>query len=349
LSIDLQGITKRWGAVTAVNDVSLHIRPGELVALLGPSGSGKTTLLQILAGLVTPDTGRILLADRDVTGVSVRNRGVGFVFQHYALFRHMNVFENVAFGLRVLPRRQRPNESTIRARVEELLGLVQLEGMAGRRAAQLSGGQRQRVALARALAVKPDFLLLDEPFGALDQKVREELRRWLRRLHDRLHVTSVLVTHDQAEALEVADRVVVMNHGRLEQVGTPEEVLDQPATAFVNEFVGEVNALTGVISGGVACVGPLRVPAPGFVDGEPVRVLVRNYDVEARPELDGPGLLERVSALGDRVKLLVQLEGVGALIAQAPRDRALVAELLPGTRMKVDIRVARVYRARPPD
>jgi len=241
MSIQVVDVTKRFGTFEALNGVNLEIQPGELVALLGPSGSGKTTLLRVIAGLEQPDTGRILFNDEDTTHTRVQEREVGFVFQHYALFRHMSIFENVAFGLRVRPRAQRPNEAEIRRRVLALLKLVQLDWLADRYPHQLSGGQRQRIALARALAIEPKVLLLDEPFGALDAKVRKELRRWLRRLHDEINLTSVFVTHDQEEALEVADRVVVVNHGRIEQIGTPEEVYDHPATPFVYQFIGHVN------------------------------------------------------------------------------------------------------------
>src|SRR5215831_12327806 len=243
MSIEAIGITKRFGRFTALDDVSLEIPSGELVALLGPSGSGKTTLLRIIAGLEFADPGTVRFDGRDISDHSVRERQVGFVFQHYALFRHMTVFENIAFGLRVRPRKFRPSEAKIRAKVQELLKLIQLETLAQRYPSQLSGGQRQRVALARALAVEPKVLLLDEPFGALDAKVRLELRHWLRQLHDEIHITSVFVTHDQEEALEVADRVVVMNHGRIEQVGSPDDVYDEPATPFVFEFLSRVNRL----------------------------------------------------------------------------------------------------------
>jgi len=241
MSIEARSITKSFGTFTALRAVNLEVKEGELVALLGPSGSGKTTLLRIVAGLEFADAGNVLFDGEDATERSARDRRVGFVFQHYALFRHMNVFENVAFGLRVRPRRERPSTREIRERVHELLRLVQLDGMSERLPSQLSGGQRQRVALARALAVRPRVLLLDEPFGALDSRVRKNLRRWLRQLHDELHITSVFVTHDQEEALELADRVVVMNQGRIEQVGTPEQVYHEPATRFVYEFLGDVN------------------------------------------------------------------------------------------------------------
>ena len=241
MSIEARSITKSFGTFTALRAVNLDVKEGELVALLGPSGSGKTTLLRIIAGLEFADGGNVLFDGEDATERSARDRRVGFVFQHYALFRHMSVFENVAFGLRVRPRRDRPAPREIDERVHELLRLVQLDGMSQRLPSQLSGGQRQRVALARALAVRPRVLLLDEPFGALDSRVRKDLRRWLRQLHDELHITSVFVTHDQEEALELADRVVVMNQGRIEQVGTPEQVYHEPATRFVYEFLGDVN------------------------------------------------------------------------------------------------------------
>ena len=245
MSIEVRNIDKRFGSFHALRNVNLNIASGELVALLGPSGCGKTTLLRIIAGLEAPDSGSIHFSGQDTTGVHVRERGVGFVFQHYALFKHMSVFDNVAFGLRMKPKKERPSEAVIRAKVMELLSLVQLDWVAERFPSQLSGGQRQRIALARALAVQPQVLLLDEPFGALDAKVRKELRRWLRRLHDELHVTSIFVTHDQEEALEVADRVVVINQGQIEQVGTPQEVWDNPASPFVYGFLGDVNLFQG--------------------------------------------------------------------------------------------------------
>jgi sulfate transport system ATP-binding protein len=241
MSIEVRHLSKVFGHHAALRDVSLTVHAGELLALLGPSGSGKTTLLRIIAGLEGPDTGTVHFDGDDATTRSATDRRVGFVFQHYALFRHMTVFENVAFGLRVRPRAQRPPEAEVRRKVNELLARVQLDYLGDRYPSQLSGGQRQRVALARALAVEPKILLLDEPFGALDAKVRQELRRWLRRLHTQIHVTTVFVTHDQEEALELADRVVVMNDGRIEQDGTPEEVVEHPATPFVMTFVGEVN------------------------------------------------------------------------------------------------------------
>ena len=245
MSIEVRNLSRRFGATVACDNLNLDIPAGELVALLGPSGCGKTTLLRIIAGLEVPDTGSVLFHGEDATHTDVRDRNVGFVFQHYALFGHMSIFENVAFGLRVRPRDNRPGEAEIKSKVMQLLKLVQLDWLADRYPHQLSGGQRQRIALARALAVEPKVLLLDEPFGALDAKVRKELRRWLRRLHDEVHVTSVFVTHDQDEAMEVADRVVVMNQGRIEQQGSPDEVYDHPATPFVLQFLGDVNLFHG--------------------------------------------------------------------------------------------------------
>ena len=254
MSIQALGITKRFGNFTALSEVTLEIPSGELVALLGPSGSGKTTLLRIIAGLEFADRGSVRFSGRDITEHTARERQVGFVFQHYALFRHMSVFENIAFGLRVRPRSVRPSEAKIRQKVHGLLQLIQLENLAQRYPSQLSGGQRQRVALARALAVEPSVLLLDEPFGSLDAKVRQELRRWLRQLHDEIHITSVFVTHDQEEALEVADRVVVMNNGRIEQEGSPDEVYNHPTTPFVYNFLGNVNLFHGRIDDGKAYI-----------------------------------------------------------------------------------------------
>ena len=256
MSIEVKNLVKHYGPLAVCNHLNLTIPSGELVALLGPSGSGKTTLLRMIAGLEQPDSGQVLFHGEDATFADVRDRQVGFVFQHYALFGHMTIFENVAFGLRVRPKGSRPPEAQIRAKVHELLKLVQLDWLADRYPHQLSGGQRQRVALARALAVEPKVLLLDEPFGALDAKVRKELRRWLRRLHDEMHVTSVFVTHDQEEAMEVADRIVVMNEGRIEQVGSPDEVYDRPATPFVLKFLGDVNLFHGRRAGEVAYVRP---------------------------------------------------------------------------------------------
>ena len=288
MSIEVRNLTKTFGSFFALRDVSVTVHSGELVALLGPSGSGKTTLLRVIAGLETPDVGSVLFDGDDATRRDPRERGVGFVFQHYALFRHMTVFENVAFGLRVRPRDQRPSEDEIKRRVHELLGLVQLDYLGDRYPSQLSGGQRQRVALARALAVEPRVLLLDEPFGALDAKVRQELRRWLRRLHQEIHLTSVFVTHDQEEALELANRVVVMNEGKIEQDAPPGEVIETPATPFVSNFLGNVNLFHGRVQ--VEVHDEQGRPTPLELDGErseAVRVIVGDR-VYVRPRAGQP-------------------------------------------------------------
>lgn len=260
MSIEINGINKSFGRTKVLNDISLDIPSGEMVALLGPSGSGKTTLLRIIAGLESQSSGKLGFHGTDVSRVHARDRRVGFVFQHYALFRHMTVFDNIAFGLSVLPRRERPDAAAIKQKVEQLLEMVQLGHLANRYPSQLSGGQKQRVALARALAVEPQILLLDEPFGALDAQVRKELRRWLRQLHEELKFTSVFVTHDQEEAMEVADRIVVMSQGNIEQVGSPTEIMREPATRFVLEFMGEVNRLNGEIRGSQLFVGAHQWP-----------------------------------------------------------------------------------------
>ena len=296
MSIAVQGIRKTFGRFVALDGVSLDFPTGELIALLGPSGCGKTTLLRIIAGLERPDAGRVLFDGHDASDRDVRERHVGFVFQHYALFRHLSVYENVAFGLRVRPRAERRSEAEIRARVDELLELVQLGWLAQRYPAQLSGGQRQRVALARALAVEPRVLLLDEPFGALDAKVRKELRRWLRRLHDELHITSLFVTHDQDEALEVADRIVLMNKGRVEQSGTAQEVYEQPGTAFAYSFLGAVNRFAGRIDGHGLRVGKDLVPLaqPAIADGEQVIAFARPHELDIVTD-SGAGLAVKVN------------------------------------------------------
>jgi sulfate transport system ATP-binding protein len=321
MSIRAVNISKQFGNFQAVRNVSLDVKDGELVALLGPSGSGKTTLLRIIAGLEQPDSGSILLNDQDATSHSAAKRRVGFVFQHYALFRHMNVSENVAFGLQVQPRDARLSRGEIKDRVQELLRLVQLESLANRYPTQLSGGQRQRVALARALAVQPSVLLLDEPFGALDAKVRKNLRRWLRRLHDEIHVTSVLVTHDQEEALEVADRVAIMNQGQFEQVGKPEEVYDHPATPFVFDFLGNVNLFHGRIEAGRASLGPLEWAASDNTAewNGPAVGYVRPHDLEITRENGdkGPAIEARVvqiSAAGPRAVVELKRSDTGELI-----------------------------------
>ena len=306
MSIEIRNVSKQFGDFQALRDVNLDIKSGELIALLGPSGCGKTTLLRIIAGLETADVGTIHFSGEDTTDVHVRERNVGFVFQHYALFRHMTVFENVAFGLRVKPRKERPSEAQIREKVMSLLKLVQLDWIADRYPSQLSGGQRQRIALARALAVEPKVLLLDEPFGALDAKVRKELRRWLRRLHDELHVTSIFVTHDQEEALEVADRVVVINKGKIEQQGSPQEVWDNPASPFVYGFLGDVNLFKGRASDGrVYLDDGMQIDSPEAKNAHETKAFafVRPHDLDV--ERYSPG--QALDAQGRPRGIVVQL------------------------------------------
>lgn len=334
MSIRVDHVTKKFGGFTVLNDVNFDVEAGELIALLGPSGCGKTTLLRILAGLERPDQGRVFLHGAEVTDQRITERRVGFVFQHYALFRHMTVAENVAFGLNVLSRAQRPSAARIQEKVYELLRLVQLQAMTDRYPSQLSGGQRQRVALARALAVEPKFLLLDEPFGALDAKVRKELRRWLRRLHDDLHITGILVTHDQEEALEVADRVVVMHQGNIEQIGTPDEVYENPATPFVYQFLGDVNVFHG------------RMSHDGFLDREAGELqssdanssdhrevtFVRPHDLELNRDRTNAAqfeaLVRYVATTGSRVRIeLVVQESAQTIEVELSKER--YRELIP--------------------
>ncbi len=356
MSIELRNIRKSFGAFLALDDVSLTVPSGKLVALLGPSGSGKTTLLRIIAGLETPDAsnnGRpassILFHDEDVAGTHVRHRGVGFVFQHYALFRHMTVFDNVAFGLKVRPRRDRLPKRRIAERVYELLGLVQLQGLADRYPNQLSGGQRQRVALARALAVEPKVLLLDEPFGALDAKVRKELRTWLRRLHDELHVTSVFVTHDQDEALEVADSVVVMNQGRIEQVGSPEDVFHHPQTEFVMQFLGETNDFHARVDSGMVHFGSMELPYPQErqqIVGD-AKVFVRPHDLTIDTKTNNlPSLsadVVRIQSAGPVVRVELRTADNQLLAAELSQERFGTMHLDIGSQVFVRPRHIRVF------
>ncbi len=305
MSITVQNISKRFGSFPALKNVSLEVAGGSLLALLGPSGCGKTTLLRIIAGLEVADDGTVRHQDEDITHHAARDRKVGFVFQHYALFRHMTVADNIGYGLRV----RGTSKEERRARVAELLKLIRLEGIGARFPSQLSGGQRQRVALARALASQPKVLLLDEPFGALDAKVRQELRAWLRKLHDEIHMTSIFVTHDQEEAFEVADEVVVMNQGRIEQRGTPEQVFDQPANRFVMDFLGNVNVFHGRVQAGRAHVGPLSLAYPEYPHevSKPVSVYVRPHELEINLSPTGDGSVQarvqRINPTGSVVKV----------------------------------------------
>lgn len=312
MSISVQNLSKRFGDFVALKNVSLEVPSDSLTALLGPSGSGKTTLLRIISGLETADEGSILFKDEDVTDRSARDREVGFVFQHYALFRHMTVFENVAFGMRV---RNAP-KAEVRDRVNELLHLVRLEGLGQRYPSELSGGQRQRVALARALAVKPRMLLLDEPFGALDAKVRQELRTWLRKLHEEMHVTTVFVTHDQEEAFEMADQVVVMSQGRIEQTGTPQEVFDNPATSFVMDFLGNVNVFHGRVQAGRVEMGPFNLQYDGYQHNEPrnatAYVRPHELDIDRSPSQSSLlGKIKQINPAGSVLKVRVAVEEFG--------------------------------------
>lgn len=346
MSISIRNITKKFGAFTALQNVSLEVPSGSLLALLGPSGSGKTTLLRIIAGLEQADSGRILAEDSDVTDVAARDRQVGFVFQHYALFKHMNVFENIAFGLRV---RSIP-QAEVQSRVHELLNLVRLEGLGHRYPAELSGGQRQRVALARALAVKPRLLLLDEPFGALDAKVRQELRTWLRKLHEEMHVTTVFVTHDQEEAFEVADQVVVMRQGLIEQAGTPQDVFDHPATPFVMDFLGHVNVFHGRLLAGQMDLGGFAFDLTEYqqAEGSNATAYVRPHEVELTRAPQRPSSLPvqvvHVNPAGPvtRVRLVSPEFGV-ALNVDLSQDRYAELKLRTGDELFATPRKVRVF------
>jgi sulfate transport system ATP-binding protein len=348
MGIEVRNLSKMFGRFAALRDLSFTVNSGELVALLGPSGSGKTTLLRVIAGLESADTGTVLFDGDDATDRNATDRHVGFVFQHYALFRHMTVLENVAFGLRVRPRARRPPEAEIRRRVDELLALVQLDYLGKRHPSQLSGGQRQRVALARALAVEPKVLLLDEPFGALDARVRQELRRWLRRLHRQIHVTSVFVTHDQEEALELADRVIVMNEGRIEQDGTPEEVVEHPATPFVMTFVGNVNIFHGRVQNGKAELGHLALEYPEHASANARAALgyVRPHELEVSRNEDGSGLWAVVNDIrmtGAVVKMELKEEAGGLVQVELGRDRYEVTSPAVGERVYVKPKNVRIF------
>lgn len=346
MSIMLQDVSKTFGNFVAVDRVNLEVPDGELLALLGPSGSGKTTLLRIIAGLEVADSGTVLHGSEDITEYSARDRKVGFVFQHYALFRHMTVAENIGYGLRV---RGAP-KAKIRERVDELLNLIRLEGLQARYPGQLSGGQRQRVALARALAAQPRVLLLDEPFGALDAKVRQELRQWLRRLHEEIHVTSIFVTHDQEEAFEVADRVVVMNNGRIEQVGKPDEIYDHPATPFVYQFLGNVNRFHGHIREGRLRLGDTELHLPeqrGLKDADVV-AYVRPHEIKVRAQSSGssviPAIIKHVNAAGPLVRLELERTDDGSRVTvELTKEESSQISLQPGCQIFVELKNVRVF------
>ncbi|EHC11582.1 sulfate/molybdate ABC transporter ATP-binding protein [Fischerella thermalis] len=332
MGIVVENVSKQFGSFQAVDRVSLEIKSGSLVALLGPSGSGKSTLLRLIAGLEMPDSGKIILTGKDATNQSVQERNIGFVFQHYALFKHMTVRQNVAFGMEIrkLPR------AKVKARVEQLLELVQLSGLGDRYPSQLSGGQRQRVALARALAAEPNVLLLDEPFGALDAKVRKDLRAWLRRLHDEVHVTTVFVTHDQEEAMEVSDEIVVMNKGRVEQVGTPAEIYDHPATAFVMSFIGPVNVLPSTSN---------IFQNNGFDSAHP-EMFLRPQDVIIETSPNGTTVAARVSRLihlGWEIQAELTLDDGQVVTAHLTRDRFDELNLEPQQKVYVKPKDAKSF------
>jgi len=339
MSIEIKNVTKRFGKFKALRGINLTVVKGELIALLGPSGCGKTTLLRIIAGLEIPDSGSIYMFDEDMTNKSVRDRNVGFVFQHYGLFRHMNVYRNISFGLKVKPWRLRPSRKEIKEKVTEKLKLVQLDWAAKRYPSQLSGGERQRVALARALAIEPKVLLLDEPFGALDAKVRRELRKWLRHLHSELHITSVFVTHDQQEALEVAHRVVVMNKGKIEQIGTPKEVYEEPASEFVYDFLGNVNTLN---TSNVASSIGINIKDLSK------SVFVRPHDIKItnkqKNEYSIPAIVENIFIFGATVNVELRHEESGKMIdSEITRDEYDILDIKEGSQVYIHIKNPKVF------
>jgi sulfate transport system ATP-binding protein len=343
MKIRAENLNKRFGNFVAVDNVSFEVESGSLVALLGPSGSGKSTILRILAGLDSCDSGNVYFGEDAATDLHARARAVGFVFQHYALFRHLTVQDNIAFGLDV---RGTPKDKA-RARARELLELVGLKGLEDRYPSQLSGGQRQRVALARALAPDPKLLLLDEPFGAIDAKVREELREWIRRLHDEVGVTSIFVTHDQDEAFSVADRVLLIHKGKVEQLGSPTEILDEPETEFVARFVGEVSVFSAQVNDGKARAGKLAVPVSGYDEGERVHLVLRSYDLKLWRDDEGVATVQRMVTLGDRVRVYASIDGAGPITAQFPRRSSLLKGVEPGCRVQLEVTKARAYPAEP--
>lgn len=346
MSIEISNVTKTFDSFKALNDINLMINTGELVALLGPSGSGKTTLLRIIAGLETSDTGSIIFDGEDNTEKSTQDRKVGFVFQHYALFKHMTIFENIAFGLKVRPSKLRPSKEVINEKVHELLSLVKMEGLAKRYPAQLSGGQRQRIALARALAVEPKVLLLDEPFGALDAKVRKELRRWLRKLHDEYPITSVFVTHDQEEALDVADRIVILHEGKIEQMGTPEEVYDNPINPFVYNFLGNVNIFHGRMHNGKIELGSIKLDAPEYIETKNKEVVsyIRPHDIEIRIEAEGKDFIDAEIVFIKAVGPIVNLE-----LKRLDNKEYIEADISQEVYRKLDLKQKQKVYIRPRD
>src|SRR5947208_9502544 len=341
MSIELKNVTKKFGEVTAVNNVSFSVNEGELMALLGPSGGGKTTVLRMMGGVEMPSTGAVFIRGQRVNDLSVQERNIGFVFQNYALFKNMNAFKNIAFGLKI-KKWKRPE---VEARVRELLKLFDLEGLEKRYPHQLSGGQRQRVAIARALAPKPGVLLLDEPFGAVDAKIRQELREWLVTLHHELNVTTIFVTHDQEEAMEVAHRIVIFSRGYLEQIGTPREVYEQPANEFVARFIGVMNVLELTVKKGVAHVGELAFPAPGYPDGENVRIGFRPFAVQISADLNQypyPAVIRQTYFLGVMLRLELQLPSGLVLRSRMTKEEYAALALYDGRKVSIQIRNYRI-------
>lgn len=349
MSIQIQNVSKKYGSFQALEDISVHIQSGELVALLGPSGSGKTSLLRVIAGLETTDVGNILFDGQSITDRHPKERNVGFVFQHYALFRHMTVFDNVAYGLKVRPRKSRPSKQQIKDKVMELLQLVKLENFSDRFPTQLSGGQRQRVALARALAVEPNVLLLDEPFGALDAKVRKELRRWLRKLHDEFHITSIFVTHDQEEALDVADRIVVMNNGKIEQIGSPDEVYTNPKSPFVYDFLGNVNLFKGRLHNGKLMQGEVVLDVPDALTHSEDNAIgyVRPHDIQIeKTSIPGtvPVKISHIHLLGPIVQIELRREDLNEFLeAELSKEQFHLLQLKVGDQVFVKPKQLKVF------
>ncbi|WDU78582.1 sulfate/molybdate ABC transporter ATP-binding protein [Lysinibacillus sp. G01H] len=349
MSIQIQNVSKKYGSFQALEDISVHIQSGELVALLGPSGSGKTSLLRVIAGLETTDVGNILFDGQSITDRHPKERNVGFVFQHYALFRHMTVFDNVAYGLKVRPRKSRPSKQQIKDKVMELLQLVKLENFSDRFPTQLSGGQRQRVALARALAVEPKVLLLDEPFGALDAKVRKELRRWLRKLHDEFHITSIFVTHDQEEALDVADRIVVMNNGKIEQIGSPDEVYTNPKSPFVYDFLGNVNLFKGRLHNGKLMQGEVVLDVPDALTHSEDNAIgyVHPHDIQIeKTSIPGtvPVKISHIHLLGPIVQIELRREDLDEFLeAELSKEQFHLLQLKVGDQVFVKPKQLKVF------
>src|SRR3989441_9041107 len=341
MSIELKNVTKRFGEVAAVNNVTFSVRDGELMALLGPSGGGKTTVLRMIAGLEMPTTGDVFIRGQRVNDLSVQQRNIGFVFQNYALFKNMNAFKNIAFGLKV----KKWKRADIKARVHELLELFGLQELERRYPHQLSGGQRQRVAIARALAPKPGVLLLDEPFGAVDAKIRQELREWLVTLHHELNVTTIFVTHDQEEAMEVSNRTVIFSRGNLEQIGTPREVYEQPANEFVARFIGVMNVLELTVKKGVGRVGELAFPTVGYPDGEKVRIGFRPFAVQISPDLNHypyPAVIRQTYFLGGMLRLELQLPSGLVLRSRMTKEEYAALALYDGRKVSIQIRNYRI-------